>query len=346
MVALGAARPRSRSRSSSRPGLLFEALGFQLRRPDPAATAWTSLLETFENVRAMLESGEGPILIHALTEKGYGYAPPQADPVQVPRRRAVRGRVGRDAQADEPGPPTYTGVFADTLIRLAKDDPRIVGDHRGDGRRHRPRPLPGELPGPLLRRRHRRAARRHVRGGPRDRGHEAGRAIYSTFLQRAYDQVVHDVCLQDLDVTFALDRAGLVGADGATHQGFYDIAYLRTLPNIVVMAPKDENELRHMLKTAIEYPGPAAVRYPARRRLRRAARSRREDASRSARPSCCATATTSCIVALGTLAHPALEAAHELGDRRHLGGGAERALREAARRRRASSRSRAAAARS
>jgi 1-deoxy-D-xylulose-5-phosphate synthase len=87
-------------------------------------------------------------------------------------------------------------------------------------------------------------------------------AIYSTFLQRAYDQVVHDVCLQNLDVTFAMDRAGLVGADGATHQGFYDIAYLRTLPNLIVMAPKDENELQHLLRTAVEYPGPAAIRYP------------------------------------------------------------------------------------
>jgi 1-deoxy-D-xylulose-5-phosphate synthase len=87
-------------------------------------------------------------------------------------------------------------------------------------------------------------------------------AIYSTFLQRAYDQVVHDVCLQNLDVTFALDRAGLVGGDGATHQGFYDITYLRTLPNMIVMAPKDENELQHMVRTAVEHPGPAAVRFP------------------------------------------------------------------------------------
>jgi 1-deoxy-D-xylulose-5-phosphate synthase len=87
-------------------------------------------------------------------------------------------------------------------------------------------------------------------------------AVYSTFLQRAFDQVVHDVCLQNLDVTFALDRAGVVGADGATHQGFYDIAYFRALPNTVVMAPKDENELQHMLRTAIEHPGPAAIRYP------------------------------------------------------------------------------------
>jgi len=87
-------------------------------------------------------------------------------------------------------------------------------------------------------------------------------AIYSTFLQRAYDQVIHDVCLQNLPVTFAIDRAGLVGDDGATHQGLYDLAYLRAVPNMVIMAPKDENELRHMLKTAVEWPGPAAVRYP------------------------------------------------------------------------------------
>jgi 1-deoxy-D-xylulose-5-phosphate synthase len=87
-------------------------------------------------------------------------------------------------------------------------------------------------------------------------------AIYSTFLQRAFDQVVHDVCLQNLDVTFALDRAGLVGADGATHQGLFDFAYFRTLPNAIVMAPKDENELQHLLATAIDYPGPAAVRFP------------------------------------------------------------------------------------
>jgi 1-deoxy-D-xylulose-5-phosphate synthase len=87
-------------------------------------------------------------------------------------------------------------------------------------------------------------------------------AIYSTFLQRAYDQIVHDVCVQNLDVTFVLDRAGIVGADGATHQGLYDFAYLRAVPNTIVMAPKDENELRHMLRTAIEYPGPAALRIP------------------------------------------------------------------------------------
>jgi 1-deoxy-D-xylulose-5-phosphate synthase len=137
-------------------------------------------------------------------------------------------------------------------------------------------------------------------------------AIYSTFLQRAYDQVVHDVCVQNLDVTFAMDRAGLVGADGATHQGLYDIAYLRTLPNIVVMAPKDENELRHMLRTAVEYPGPAAVRYP-----------RGEGFGVPLDPEVktiplgeaelLRDGDDLALVAYGTLVHPALEAAAELG---------------------------------
>ena len=136
-------------------------------------------------------------------------------------------------------------------------------------------------------------------------------AIYSTFLQRAFDQVVHDVCLQNLDVTFALDRAGLVGADGATHQGLYDLAYFRTLPNTVVMAPKDENELRHMLKTAIEYPGPAAVRYP-----RGAGQGVPLDPDLKAIPigeaELLRDGDDVAIVAIGSLVHPALEAAAEL----------------------------------
>jgi 1-deoxy-D-xylulose-5-phosphate synthase len=138
-------------------------------------------------------------------------------------------------------------------------------------------------------------------------------AIYSTFLQRAYDQVVHDVCLQNLDVTFALDRAGLVGADGATHQGLYDLAYLRALPNIVVMAPKDENELQHMLRTALEYPGPAAVRYPRGNGLGvpldpeiKAIPIGRAELLRDGHDVA--------LVALGTMVHPAMEAADRLAE--------------------------------
>jgi 1-deoxy-D-xylulose-5-phosphate synthase len=136
-------------------------------------------------------------------------------------------------------------------------------------------------------------------------------AIYSTFLQRACDQVVHDVCLQNLDVTFAIDRAGLVGADGATHQGFYDISYLRNQPNIVVMAPKDENELQHMLKAAVEHPGPAALRFP-----RGAGFGVPLDPELKALPigeaELLRDGDDAAILALGTLVHPALEAATEL----------------------------------
>jgi len=136
-------------------------------------------------------------------------------------------------------------------------------------------------------------------------------AIYSTFLQRAFDQVVHDVCLQNLDVTFALDRAGLVGADGATHQGLFDFMYLRALPNAVVMAPKDENELQHMLATAIDYPGPAAIRFP-----------RGAGLGISLEPDIKSVpigeaellrdGEDAAILAIGTMVHPSLEAANEL----------------------------------
>jgi 1-deoxy-D-xylulose-5-phosphate synthase len=136
-------------------------------------------------------------------------------------------------------------------------------------------------------------------------------AIYSTFLQRAYDQVIHDVCLQNLDVTFALDRGGVVGADGATHQGLYDFAYLRTMPNMVVMAPKDENELQHMLRTAVEHPGPAAVRFP-----RGAGLGVPLDPKIKALPvgesELLRDGDDAAIVAIGSMVHPALEAAAEL----------------------------------
>ncbi len=136
-------------------------------------------------------------------------------------------------------------------------------------------------------------------------------AIYSTFLQRAFDQVVHDVCLQNLDVTFALDRAGLVGADGATHQGLYDFTYFRMLPGVLVMAPKDENELQHLLKTAIEYPGPAAVRFP---RGSGFGVALDPDVKPLAigRGELLRDGSDAAILAIGTTAHPALEAAAEL----------------------------------
>jgi 1-deoxy-D-xylulose-5-phosphate synthase len=243
------------------PGLLFEALGFKYVGPIQGHRV-DVLLETFDNVRAMLAAGDGPILVHALTAKGYGYEPAQQDPFKYHGVGKFDVESGRFAPSKPGLPPKYQVVFADTLIGLAKEDPRIVAITAamadGTSLDRFQKAFPERFYDVGI-------AEQHAvtfAAGLAAEGMKPVAAIYSTFLQRAFDQVVHDVCVQNLDVTFAMDRAGLVGADGATHQGMYDIAYLRALPNIVVMAPKDENELRHMLRTAVEHPGPAAVRYP------------------------------------------------------------------------------------
>ncbi len=242
------------------PGLFFEALNLRYVGPVEGHRV-DVLLETFENVKRMLEAGEGPIVVHALTSKGYGYEPAERDPLTYHGVTAFEVASGKMAPA-KPGPPSYTGIFAKTLVRLASEDPRIVAVTAampgGTGLDVFQREFPDRFYDVGI-------AEQHAvtfAAGLATEGIKPVAAIYSTFLQRAYDQVVHDVCLQNLDVTFALDRAGVVGADGATHQGLYDIAFLRALPNLIVMAPKDENELQHMLRTAVEYPGPAALRYP------------------------------------------------------------------------------------
>ena len=241
------------------PAHLFEGLGFNYIGPIDGHDL-AQLVETFRNARD-IEANEHPVLIHCRTEKGYGYTFSQADPVKyhgVDQFEVSSGAMKKSSS----GPPSWTGAFADALIELAKDDPRIVGITAamsgGTGLDKFQKSFPDRFYDVGI-------AEQHAvtfAAGMATEGLKPVCAIYSTFLQRAYDQIVHDVCVQGLDVTFVLDRAGLVGADGATHQGFYDIAYLRTLPNMVLMAPKDENELRQMLKTAIEYPGPAALRIP------------------------------------------------------------------------------------
>jgi len=242
------------------PGLLFEALGFRYVGPIQGHRM-DVVLETFENVKEMVAAGSGPVLIHALTEKGHGYGPAEADPLKYHGVGQFDVESGKFAPKKN-APPTYTNVFADTLIQLAREDERIVAITAamasGTGLDRFQRALPKRFYDVGI-------AEQHAvtfAAGLASEGMKPVAAIYSTFLQRAYDQVLHDVCLQNLDVTFALDRAGLVGADGATHQGLFDFAYMRGLPNAVVMAPKDENELQHLLATAIEHPGPAAIRFP------------------------------------------------------------------------------------
>jgi 1-deoxy-D-xylulose-5-phosphate synthase len=242
------------------PGLLFEALGFKYVGPVQGQRMGV-LLETFENVKKMLEVGDGPILVHAITAKGAGYEPAERDPLTYHGVTPFEVESGKMAPK-RPAPPSYTRVFSDTLLRLARNDDRIVAITAamadGTGLDRFQREFPERFYDVGI-------AEQHAitfAAGLASEGMKPVAAIYSTFLQRAYDQVVHDVCVQNLDVTLALDRAGLVGADGATHQGFYDLAYLRTLPNMIVMAPRDENQLQHLLKTAVTHPGPAAVRYP------------------------------------------------------------------------------------
>ncbi len=244
------------------PAAWFEAFGFRyVGAVDGHDT--DALVGTFERVRA-LRGHEEPVLVHVRTEKGRGYAPAERDPVAYHGVTPFDLDSGRAKKAAprKASPPSWTAAFADGLVALADADARIVGvtaamaDGTGLSRlraRHPERFYDAGI------------AEQHavtMAAGMASEGLKPVCAIYSTFLQRAFDQVIHDVCVQGLDVTFALDRAGLVGADGATHQGLYDMAYLRALPGMVVMAPKDENELRRLLRTAIEHPGPAALRFP------------------------------------------------------------------------------------
>jgi len=294
------------------PGVLFEALNFKYVGPIQGHRVEV-LLETFANVKTMLANGEGPILVHAITAKGYGYEPAQQDPFKYHGVGAFDVASGA-FRPSKPGPPKYQNVFADTLIRLAREDERVVAITAamadGTGLDRFKEVFPERFYDVGI-------AEQHAvtfAAGLASEGMKPVPAIYSTFLQRAYDQVVHDVCLQNLDVTFALDRAGIVGADGATHQGFYDFSYFRPLPNVIMMAPKDENELQHMLRTALEFPGPAAVRFP-----RGTGIGVPLDPELKAVPigeaELLCDGDDAAVVAIGTMAHEALEAASELNAR-------------------------------
>jgi 1-deoxy-D-xylulose-5-phosphate synthase len=239
------------------PGMLFEFLGFKYVGPIDGHNL-PQLIKTFSNVRDYVER---PTLVHVVTKKGKGYTQAEENATVYHGASPFCIDTGTFLKQDA-SVPNYTKVFGETLCRLAREDERIAAITAamcsGTGLNAFARYFPERFYDVGI-------AEQHAvtfAAGLATEGFKPVAAIYSSFLQRAYDQVFHDVCLQNLPVTFALDRAGLVGADGPTHHGVFDFAYLRHLPNMVVMAPKDENELQHMLKTAIEYPGPAAVRYP------------------------------------------------------------------------------------
>jgi len=239
------------------PGMLFEALKFEYIGPIPGHQV-DDLIATFQNVR---DFSHGPVLIHVVTNKGKGYAPAEENPGDYHGLGPFDIKTGVPVPGPE-APISYTRCFGDTIVHLAEKEPKIVAITAampaGTGLTRFARRFPNRFFDVGI-------AEQHAvtfAAGLATEGMRPVVVIYSTFLQRALDQIIHDVCLQNLPVTFALDRAGVVGDDGPTHHGVFDLSYLRFVPNLILMAPKDENELQHMLHTAIFHDGPAAVRYP------------------------------------------------------------------------------------
>ncbi|TLY81937.1 MAG: 1-deoxy-D-xylulose-5-phosphate synthase [Gammaproteobacteria bacterium] len=238
------------------PGTLFEEMGFNYIGPMDGHDV-KALVLTLRNIRKL----RGPQFLHVVTRKGKGYAPAEADPIKWHGPGPFDPASGTIFKEKSSGP-TYSQVFGQWLCDMAERDPRIIGItpamREGSGLVEFSKRFPDRYFDVAI-------AEQHAvtfAAGLAAEGLKPVVAIYSTFLQRAYDQLIHDVALQGLPVVFALDRAGLVGSDGATHQGSYDLSYLRCIPNMVIMAPADENECRQMLYTASALEGPAMVRYP------------------------------------------------------------------------------------
>ena len=238
-------------------GAVIEELGFKYFGPIDGHNL-QELITTFKHAHKVT----GPVLVHVATVKGKGYAIAEQDRVGYHAQNPFDLATGKAIPATKPKPPKYAKVFAHTLTQLAENDPKIIGITAAMGTGTGLDKLQQKLPKQYI---DVGIAEQHavtLAAGLACEGMRPVAAIYSTFLQRAYDQIIHDVCIQKLPVFFCLDRAGIVGADGPTHQGMYDIAYLRCIPNMTIMAPKDEAELQRMVVTGINHNGPIAMRYP------------------------------------------------------------------------------------
>jgi 1-deoxy-D-xylulose-5-phosphate synthase len=249
-----ARRSEESFKAFSTPGMLFEAFKFNYIGPVDGHRL-DRLMDTFSSVAKL----EGPILVHVLTQKGKGYTPAEEDPSHFHGVGALKPKGEKPAA---PPPPSYTSVFGGTMLKLAAEDQRVIAITaampEGTGLQPFAEAFPERFFDVGI-------AEQHAvtfAAGLAVSGFKPVVAIYSTFMQRAFDQVVHDVCLTKLPVVFAMDRGGIVGEDGATHQGLLDLSFLRCVPNLCLMAPADENELRHMLYSAIAHDGPVALRYP------------------------------------------------------------------------------------
>ena len=240
------------------PGTLFEELGFNYIGPIDGHNL-SDLVRTLDNLREL----EGPQLLHIITTKGKGFAPAEADPITYHALSKIEAAPKKVQLVDEkPKGKKYQDIFGDWLCDMATVDKKLIGItpamSEGSGMVAFSERFPEQFHDVAI-------AEQHavtLAAGLACDGMKPVVAIYSTFLQRAYDQLIHDVALQELDMLFAIDRAGLVGEDGATHAGSFDLSFLRCIPNIVVMAPSDENECRQMLYTGYQHSGTAAVRYP------------------------------------------------------------------------------------
>jgi 1-deoxy-D-xylulose-5-phosphate synthase len=288
------------------PGTIFEEFGFNYVGPIDGHDL-DALIPTLENLRAK----RGPQFLHVVTKKGYGYKPAEADPVKY-HAASSKFNPADGFPVLKPGKPTFTQVFGQWLCDMAEADPRLVAI------------TPAMREGSGMVEFHRRFPKRYHDVGIAEQhavtfaaglaceGLKPVVAIYSTFLQRGYDQLIHDVAIQNLPVVFALDRAGIVGADGPTHAGAYDIAYVRCIPNCSLLTPSDENECRQALTTAFRQGSPVAVRYP-----RGAGAGVATESALNAWPwgqgVVRRQGTRLAILAFGTLLHPALKAAEALG---------------------------------
>ncbi len=242
------------------PGVFFEELGFRYFGPINGHDL-DLLIETLNSLKEL----KGPLLLHIITEKGHGYQPAVNDPASWHGAKPfdkITGEPKVKKAAQKPTPPAYTNVFGSIICKMVEKDPRVVGITAamasGTGLSKLAEKHPKNFFDVGI-------AEQHavmLASGMACQGIRPVCAIYSTFLQRAFDQIYHDVCIQNLPVIFAIDRGGVIGDDGATHQGLYDIAYLRILPNMVVSAASDEKELSQLLWTALQHDGPFAVRYP------------------------------------------------------------------------------------
>lgn len=290
------------------PGLLFEELGFQYVGPLPGHRI-EALVENFRNVKKL----RGPILVHVLTTKGKGYSPAEKDPVTFHGVGPFQAETG-EILHPKTAALSYTQIFGQTMVKLARENPRLVGITAAMPQGTGLDAFAAEFPQRFF---DVGIAEQHgitFAAGLAAEGFVPVVAIYSTFMQRAYDQILHDICLQKLPVVLAMDRGGIVGPDGPTHHGVFDFSYLRHIPNLIIMAPRDENELQHMLKTAVDCGQPASLRYP-----RGNGWGGSLDAEMKALPigkgEVLAQGKDVVILAIGSTVRPALEAARELSDR-------------------------------